>query len=462
MCKLRCLTCAALAACCGAFISSPPTTGKAAAAAAPATGAPKQVAFERAAQCIPWPRRRQLSLTTAAGDGSEDLPHLTQDEVRRYSRHLILPDVGVEGQRRLKASSVLAIGAGGLGSPALLYLAAAGVGRVGIVDDDVVDESNLQRQVIHGTSTLGVSKVESARTRILDINPHVQVELYPEQLTSDNALDIIKGYDVVLDGSDNFPTKYLVNDACVLQGVPNVYGAILGFEGQVSVFSYKGGPNYRDLLPVPPNPGDVPSCAEGGVLGILPGVIGCIQATEVIKILLGKGDVLSGRLLIYDALKMTFKESALLPRSEPIAGLVDYQGFCGFAPKSSAAAAAAAAAASAAAHAQPPPRFERVSAQAAAERLASGWSPFVLDVRLPQEAKIASLPFADMVVPHREVARVAAALPRDRDILVHCKVGGRSSKACETLAALGFERLYNLEGGIIAWANEIDRSLAVY
>ncbi|CAM9498809.1 unnamed protein product [Chrysoparadoxa australica] len=384
---------------------------------------------------------------------TQDLPDLSQEEVRRYSRHLILPDVGVTGQRKLKGSSVMAVGAGGLGSPALLYLAAAGVGRLGIIDDDVVDESNLQRQVIHGTSTVGAAKVESAKARIADINPFVNVEVHQGQLSSSNALDTLKGYDVVLDGSDNFPTKYLVNDACAILGIPNVYGAILGFEGQVSVFSYNGGPNYRDLLPVPPPPGEVPSCAEGGVLGILPGVIGCLQATEVVKLLLGRGEVLSGRLLVYNALSMTFKESPIASVTPPVTSLVDYQGFCGFSTGD----------ASSDEEKEPEP-FTRLDVTECVERLQEGWSPYVLDVRLPQEAAIASLPFVDQLCPHRQVASIVGDLPAESDILVHCKVGGRSAIACGLLAGAGVDsnRLYNMDGGIKAWAEQVDGSMVVY
>eukprot|EP00904_Undaria_pinnatifida_P002453 jgi/Undpi1/12208/HiC_scaffold_5.g01884.m1 len=374
------------------------------------------------------------------GKEEEVLPELNHDEVRRYSRHLILPDVGVTGQRRLKASSVLAIGAGGLGSPALLYLAAAGVGRIGLVDDDVVDESNLQRQVIHGTSTLDTPKVDSARDRMLDVNPHIKVETFHEQLTSENVLGIVDGYDVVLDGSDNFPTKYLVNDACEILGIPNVYGAILGFEGQISVFSYKDGPSYRDLLPNPPPPGLVPSCAEGGVLGILPGVVGCIQATEVIKLLLNKGDILSGRLLVYDALKMSFKESRLrkTPGRPNVTGLVDYQGFCGFTAKSTPPPPAVAAANGTPSEdedgdgavaeggtGEGEESFHRISPRDVVAKMGGGWAPYVLDVRLPQEAEIASLPFVDRVCPHRKVGGIVQHLPDGGDVLVHCKVGSR-------------------------------------
>ena len=381
------------------------------------------------------------------------LPELSKDEVARYARHLILDEVGMEGQRKLKDSSVLCVGTGGLGSPLLLYLAAAGVGRIGIVDFDVVDESNLQRQIIHGTSKIGVKKVDSARERLLDINPHVELDIYEEALMSDNALRILEPYDVVVDGTDNFPTRYLVNDACVLLGKPNVYGSIFQFEGQATVFNYQDGPQYRDLYPEPPPPGMVPSCAEGGVLGILPGVIGCIQATETIKILLGVGSTLSGRLLIYDALTMSFRELKLRkdPRGKPITGLIDYQEFCGI-PQQTAAAATAANGEG----------FARLTVVEAKSKLDAGWAPFVLDVRKPFEAEIAKLSFADRLQPHDDIARIASELPRDRDILVHCKLGGRSAKACEALAQAGFTRLYNLDGGIQAWAREIDPRLRVY
>lgn len=379
------------------------------------------------------------------------LPELTKDEISRYARHLILPDVGMEGQRKLKGSSVLCVGTGGLGSPLLLYLAAAGVGRLGIVDFDVVDESNLQRQIIHGTSKVGVKKVLSAKERIADINPHVQLDIYEEPLMSDNALRILEPYDVVADGTDNFPTRYLVNDACCLLGKPNAYGSIFQFEGQASVFNYQDGPNYRDLYPEPPPPGMVPSCAEGGVLGVLPGIIGCIQATETLKILLGKGTSLSGRFLIYDAMQMEFRELKLRkdPNAEPITGLIDYQQFCGNPQQAETPSAAA-------------NGFERVGVQEAKQKLDGGWKPYVLDVRKPHEAEIVKLDFADQLQPHESVLEIADQLPRDRDILVHCKMGGRSAKACEALSEKGFDRLFNLEGGITAWAKEIDTDLPTY
>ena len=378
------------------------------------------------------------------------LPELNNAEIARYSRHLILDEVGMEGQRKLKGGSVLCVGTGGLGSPLLMYLAAAGVGRIGIVDFDVVDASNLQRQIIHGTSKVGVRKVISARDRIHDINPHVQVDVFEEALSSDNALEILGPYDVVVDGTDNFPTRYLVNDACVILGKPNVYGSIFKFEGQASVFNHEGGPQYRDLYPEPPPPGLVPSCAEGGVLGILPGVIGCIQATETLKILLGQGDTLSGRLLLYDALNMTFRTLKLRkdPASKPITELIDYQQFCGIPQPVEPVAGS-----------EP---FTRLSVAEIARRRAEGWAPYVLDVRKPHEAEIVRLDFADRLQAHEDVAAIAADLPRDRDILLHCKGGVRSAMAAATLAGLGFERLFNLEGGINAWAREIDPSLPTY
>ena len=380
---------------------------------------------------------------------------LSPEEIARYSRHLILDEVGMEGQRKLKDSSVLCIGTGGLGSPLLMYLSAAGVGRIGIVDFDVVDASNLQRQVLHGTSKVGVPKVQSAAERIADINPHVQVDVYEEALTSANALRILEPYDVVVDGTDNFPTRYLVNDACVILGKPNVYGSIFKFEGQASVFNYQDGPNYRDLYPEPPPPGLVPSCAEGGVLGILPGVIGCIQATETLKILLGKGKTLSGRLMLYDALNMRFRELKLRrdPEAKPITELIDYEQFCGVPANDHESTDSGSG-----------ELFHRVSVTDAKRRLDAGWKPYVLDVRRPAEAEIVKLDFADRLQPHSAVLEIAEQLPRDADILVHCKRGGRSAKAIQALVQAGFDpqRLFNLEGGITGWAKEIDPSLPTY
>lgn len=422
-------------------------------------------------KCLKLPKSIQMQLPSEFGSSSSGPAtfggtvsqklDLELEEIKRYSRHLILSQVGMEGQRTLKASSVFCVGAGGLGSPLLLYLAAAGVGRLGIVDDDTVELSNLQRQVIHGQGTLGEAKVRSAERRIKDVNPHVLVDVYEEKMTAENTLRILAPYDVVVDGTDNFPTRYLINDACVILGKPLVYGAILRFEGQASVFNYRGGPTYRDLLPEPPAPGDVPSCAEGGVLGVLPGVIGCIQATETLKLLTGIGKPLSGRILIYNALDMTFRECGLQrdPSAPKITSLIDYDCFCGDQKGNKQSEKENASMAEATGNSA----FQRISVKEARRRLEEdGWAPFVLDVRLPQEAEISKLPFSDLLCPHREVEKVAAQLPREQDILVYCKVGGRSAQACEKLAALGFTNLVNLDGGVIAWAKEIDARLPTY
>ena len=388
-----------------------------------------------------YPRRSSFASTQSSillnlASSSSSSSSLTNDEIARYSRHLVLSDVGMEGQKSLKDSSVLVVGAGGLGSPCLLYLAAAGVGHIGIVDGDVVDSSNLQRQIIHGTSTVGVTKCESAKRRINDINPFVQVRLYEEEFTSETAMRILEGgfdeetgrkYDVVVDGSDNFPTKYLINDACDLVGVPWVYSAILAFEGQMSVFNYQNGPTYRDLLPTPPPPGDVPSCAEGGVLGVLPGTMGCLQATETIKLLLGRSpdEISSGRVLVFDAMKMKFSEVGLAKQlgRDAITELIDYQGFCAgpkVAPKNEAKTAVQSQSRSGDKTAGTVKsgrtmdevenstggtvdRFHTIQPQECLQRLSSGWTPFVLDVRLQTENDIVALPFTDAVVPHRTV-----------------------------------------------------------
>ncbi len=388
----------------------------------------------------------------AGGTEEDELPDLTHEEIARYSRHLILDEIGMVGQRKLKNAAVLCVGTGGLGSPLLLYLASAGVGRIGIVDFDVVDHSNLHRQVIHGTSKVGVSKVQSAAERLADINPNVQLDLFEEPLTSANALEILAPYDVVVDGTDNFPTRYLVNDACVLLGKPNVYGSIFKFEGQASVFNYQGGPNYRDLYPEPPPPGLVPSCAEGGVLGILPGIIGVIQATETVKIILGQGTTLSGRLLLYDALNLKFREMKLRvdPNAKPITELVDYQQFCGIPAASDEAASVV----------EEP--FINVAPIELAERREGGWKPFVIDVRKPHEAEIANLAFVDLMQPHDQIDAVVDQIPRDRDVVVYCKKGGRSAKAARVLAEKGFTQLFNLDGGINAWSADVDQSVPLY
>ena len=380
---------------------------------------------------------------------------LSPDEIARFSRHLILPEVGMEGQKRLKGSSVLCVGTGGLGSPLLLYLAAAGVGRLGIVDFDVVDHSNLQRQVIHGTSWVGKPKIESAKARILEINPHCQVDLYETALTSENALEIIRPYDIVCDGTDNFPTRYLVNDACVLLGKPNVYGSIFRFEGQATVFNLDAeSPNYRDLFPEPPPPGLVPSCAEGGVVGVLPGIIGVIQATEAVKIITGIGTTLSGRLLLFDALKMSFRELKLRPSPERpvIDKLIDYQEFCGVggtAPGQEEAGA-----------------VESISVSELKTLLDAGGDDIVLlDVRMPQEAEIATIPGA-VLVPLDQIENGTAIeqvreLAAGKRLYAHCKLGGRSAKALIALKREGIDGI-NVSGGIDAWSQEVDPSVQRY
>ncbi|MFN6219715.1 MAG: molybdopterin-synthase adenylyltransferase MoeB [Aphanizomenon sp.] len=380
---------------------------------------------------------------------------LTKDDYERYSRHLILPEVGMEGQKRLKAASVLCIGTGGLGSPLLLYLAAAGIGRIGIVDFDIVDTSNLQRQVIHSTSWVGKPKIESAKNRIHEINPHCQVDLYETRLSSENALEIIRPYDIVVDGTDNFPTRYLVNDACVLLDKPNVYGSIFRFEGQATVFNYEGGPNYRDLYPEPPPPGMVPSCAEGGVLGILPGMIGIIQATETVKIILGNGTTLSGRLVLYNALDMKFRELKLRPNPiRPVIDrLIDYEQFCGI-PQAQAE------------EAKQQMEIPEMTVKELKELLDSGAKDFVLlDVRNPNEYEIAKIPGSVLVpLPDIEngdgVAKVKELLKGHR-LIAHCKMGGRSAKALAILKEAGITGT-NVKGGINAWSQEVDASLAQY
>ena len=380
---------------------------------------------------------------------------LSSDEIARFSRHLILPEVGMEGQKRLKGASVLCVGTGGLGSPLLLYLAAAGVGRLGIVDFDVVDHSNLQRQVIHGTSWVGKPKIESAKARIHEINPHCQVDLYETALSSENALEIIRPYDIVCDGTDNFPTRYLVNDACVLLGKPNVYGSIFRFEGQATVFNLDAeSPNYRDLFPEPPPPGLVPSCAEGGVVGVLPGIIGVIQATEAVKIITGIGTTLSGRLLLFDALKMSFRELKLRPSPERpvIDKLIDYQEFCGVggtAPGQEEAGA-----------------VENISVRELKSLLDAGADDLLLlDVRMPQEAEIASIPGA-VLVPLDQIENGSAIeqvrqLSAGKRLYAHCKLGGRSAKALIALKREGIQGI-NVSGGIDAWSQEIDSSVQRY
>ncbi|MCM1981371.1 molybdopterin-synthase adenylyltransferase MoeB [Lyngbya confervoides] len=384
-----------------------------------------------------------------------DQIQLTKDDYERYSRHLILPEVGVSGQKRLKAASVLCVGTGGLGSPLLLYLAAAGVGRIGIVDFDVVDHSNLQRQIIHGTSWVGKPKITSAKHRILEINPFCEVDLYETALSSENALDIARPYDMVIDGTDNFPTRYLVNDVCVLLNKPNVYGSIFRFEGQATVFNYEGGPNYRDLYPEPPPPGLVPSCAEGGVLGILPGIIGVIQATEAIKIILGQGTTLSGRLLLFNALEMKFRELKLRPNPERpvIEKLIDYQEFCGI-PQAQAS------------DQQQQQDMEEITVQELKTLLDQQPDDYVLiDVRNPNEYEIAQIP-GSVLIPLSEIEsgegiQKVRNLLGDQTLIAHCKMGGRSAKALGILSQAGIPGI-NVKGGIHAWSQEIDPSVPQY
>jgi len=385
-----------------------------------------------------------------------DEVQLTKEEYERYSRHLILPEVGIDGQKRLKAASVLCIGTGGLGSPLLLYLAAAGIGRIGIVDFDIVDRSNLQRQVIHSTSGVGKPKIQSAKERILEINPSCRVDLYETRLSSENALDIAKPYDVVVDGTDNFPTRYLVNDACVLLGKPNVYGSIFRFEGQATVFNYEGGPNYRDLYPEPPPPGLVPSCAEGGVLGILPGVVGVIQATETVKIILGVGETLSGRLLLYNALTMSFRELKLRPNPvrPVIEQLIDYEQFCGI-PQAKAA------------EAQEQAAIAEITVTELKQLLDSGKDGFVLlDVRNPNEYQIANIPGAVLIpLPDIENGKgvdQVKQLVNGHHLYVHCKSGMRSAKAIALLKEKAGISGTNIKGGIVAWSREVDPSVPEY
>jgi sulfur-carrier protein adenylyltransferase/sulfurtransferase len=384
------------------------------------------------------------------------LPELTNDEVQRFSRHLILPEVGVDGQRKLKAGRVLCVGAGGLGSPAALYLAAAGVGTLGIIDFDAVDTSNLQRQIIHSTNDVGRSKLQSAKDRLTALNPGTKIESYETALTSKNAFEIFKDYDVILDGTDNFSTRYLVNDACVLLGKPNAYGSIFRFEGQASVFATKGGPCYRCLYPEPPPPGLVPSCAEGGVLGVLPGVIGTIQATETLKLLLGGGGTLIGRLLLYDAWNMRFRELKLRRDVEcPVCGdhptvreLIDYDQFCGIAPAATTTASDGVA---------------EVTVQELSSKLSSGAPVFLLDVREPNEFQICRIPGSTLIPLGQVVSRVdeSVAAAGGREIFVHCKVGARSAKAVRQLKERGVQAK-NVKGGILDWIARIDPSLPKY
>jgi molybdopterin/thiamine biosynthesis adenylyltransferase/rhodanese-related sulfurtransferase/molybdopterin converting factor small subunit len=396
--------------------------------------------------------------SVAGGTGAVDappLPALSADEIKRYSRHLILPEVGMEGQRKLKAAKVLCVGAGGLGSPVAMYLAAAGVGTIGIVDFDVVDMSNLQRQLLHGTPDVGRSKLASAKDRLNGLNPNVQVETYETGLTSENALTLLEPYDVVVDGTDNFPTRYLVNDACVLLGKPNAYGSIFRFEGQASVFGAKDGPCYRCLYPEPPPPGLVPSCAEGGVLGVLPGIIGTIQANETIKLILGIGEPLIGRFLIFDALRMRFRELKLRKDADcPVCGthptlkeLIDYEQFCGVRP-----------------HAGDQPveqTLDEMTARELKERLDRGEPLVVVDVREPQEYQINRIP-GSVLIPLGELPQRYGELDEQAAIVCQCKSGMRSAKATAFLRSIGFKNVRNLAGGILGWIDQVDPTQPKY
>jgi len=391
----------------------------------------------------------------AASTSPIQLPGLSPGDLSRYSRHIILPEVGMEGQQKLKAARVLCIGAGGLGSPLALYLAAAGIGTLGLVDFDVVDASNLQRQIIHSTKDIGRKKLDSAEEKLTALNPGLNVIKHDTMLSSANALEILKGYDIVADGTDNFPTRYLVNDACVLLGKPNVYGSIFRFEGQASVFAMREGPCYRCLYPEPPPPGMVPNCAEGGVLGILPGLVGAIQATEVIKMVLGKGEPLIGRLLLVDALTMRFRELKLRKNPEcPVCGqnptvtrLIDYQQFCGIAPESSQ-------------EKTLKNGIPQMSVQELKQRRDAGEDVFVLDVREPYEVQIATI--GGTLIPQNQVPQRLAEIPRDREVVVQCRSGGRSQRIAEFLAQQGYANVKNLAGGILAWADQIDPKVQKY
>src|SRR5450755_2226782 len=380
------------------------------------------------------------------------LPKLSNEEISRYSRHLILPEVGMEGQQKLKAAKVLCVGTGGLGAPLALYLAAAGVGTLGLVDFDTVDASNLQRQIIHSTATVGKLKVDSAEIMLKGLNPYLNVVKHNVMLTSANALDIFKDYDVIADGTDNFQTRYLVNDACVLTGKPNAYGSIFRFEGQASVFATKEGPCYRCLYPEPPPPGLVPSCAEGGVLGILPGLVGVIQATEVIKLILGKGEPLIGRLLLIDTLDMKFRELKLRKNPEcPVCGthptikqLIDYEQFCGIRGEEKPVAAT----------------MLDMTPEELKQHLNAGDDLFVLDVREPHEYQICNL--GGHLIPLNDLPKRVSELDSSREIVAHCKMGGRSAKAVEFLKQQGFNNVHNLVGGINAWAERVDPKVPKY
>jgi len=385
----------------------------------------------------------------------EPAADLSVDEVRRYSRHLIIPEIGMTGQKRLKNARVLCVGAGGLGSPALLYLAAAGVGTLGVIDFDVVDESNLQRQIIHGQSDIGRLKAESARDSIAEINPYVNVQVHTDALTNDNVMEIFSGYDLIVDGTDNFATRYMVNDACVLLGKPYVWGSIFRFDGQASVFWAEYGPCYRCLYPDPPPPGMVPSCAEGGVLGVLCGSIGSIQVTEAIKLITGVGESLAGRLMIYDALEMSYRtvrvrkdpECAICGKNPTITGLIDYDAFCGAVSDDAAAAASG----------------STITATELKDMLDRGDNIFLIDVREPNEYEIVSIPGATLIPKDQFLTGAALEkLPQDKRIVLHCKSGVRSAEALAVVKTAGFADAVHVGGGVLAWVNQVDPSLPTY
>lgn len=391
--------------------------------------------------------------SVAVEDGVKPEVELDRDEILRYSRHLIMPEVALDGQKKLKAASVLCIGAGGLGSPLIMYLAAAGVGRIGIVDFDVVDFTNLQRQIIHSTANVGRPKLQSAKERIAEINPYVQVDTYETALSSENALELFKDYDVIVDGTDNFPTRYLVNDACVLSGKPNVYGSIFRFEGQATVFDAKRGPCYRCLYPEPPPPGLVPSCAEGGVLGVLPGIIGVIQAIETVKLILDKGDLLLGRLLLFDAMKMSFRELKLRKNPNcPICGanrtineLIDYNEFCGITPHDEVSVGS---------------EYE-ITPLEVKKKLDRGDDFILVDVREPQEFAIGRIP-TSRLIPLNTLPERLHELSTVDEIVVHCRSGVRSGKAVELMKQAGYRKVKNLVGGILRWSDDVDPSVPKY
>lgn len=392
----------------------------------------------------PVPPDSDIRIIPAIAGGSELIPDLDKSELNRYARHFSLPEFGIEGQKKLKTAKVLVVGVGGLGSPVLLYLAAAGIGGIGLVDFDVVDESNLQRQILFGVDVLGQSKTKSAKKKLLQLNPNLNLDIYETRLTSENAISIINNYDIVIDGTDNFQTRYLVNDACVLLGKPNVYGSIFRFEGQASVFNYQDGPCYRCLYPEPPPPGLVPSCAEGGVLGVLPGIIGCIQANETIKIITGIGKTLKGRFLLYDALELDFQEVSLQRNHEcevcgenpTVTELIDYDQFCSIN------------------HPTIDQKWDEISVMELNERIQTGVSPFILDVREDYEVALEEFIGATHI-PMNQVAGRLDEINQDGEIVVLCKSGGRAAKICELLTDNNFDNVINLKGGITAWSQFI-------